>query len=149
MPCCSSPPTSPAGSPARSSRSTEANSMDAQDYARAKRDEILAELIEFASIPSVSTDPAYAAHIHEAAAWVAERMRRAGLGDVQIRPTAGHPIVTGSWLGAPGAPTILVYGHYDVQPPDPLEKWTSAPFAPEVRNDRLYARGVSDDKGPM
>jgi len=123
--------------------------MDAQAYARNKRDETLAELIELASIPSVSTDPAYATHIQEAAEWVAERMRRAGLDNVQIRPTAGHPIVTCSWLGAPGRPTILVYGHYDVQPPDPLEKWRSPPFTPQVRDNRLYARGVSDDKGPM
>jgi acetylornithine deacetylase/succinyl-diaminopimelate desuccinylase-like protein len=123
--------------------------MEPLDYVQAYREEILAELVAFARIPSVSTDPAYAAHIGEAARWVAERMRRAGLNDVRINPTEGHPIVTGSWLGAPGAPTILVYGHYDVQPPDPLPKWKSPPFEPEVRDGRLYARGVSDDKGPM
>ena len=63
--------------------------------------------------------------------------------------TDRHPLVLGEWLGAPGAPTILVYGHYDVQPPDPLEKWLTPPFEPTVRDDRLYARGVSDDKGPL
>ncbi|MGH6928789.1 MAG: M20/M25/M40 family metallo-hydrolase, partial [Dongiaceae bacterium] len=123
--------------------------MDPLDYVRQHRQEILDELIAFASIPSVSTDPAYAPHIAEAASWVAERMRRAGLDKVRVRPTEGHPIVTGEWLGAPGAPTILVYGHYDVQPPDPLDKWISPPFQPQVRDNRLYARGVSDDKGPM
>jgi acetylornithine deacetylase/succinyl-diaminopimelate desuccinylase-like protein len=123
--------------------------MEPLDYVQAHRDEILAELVAFARIPSVSTDPAYVAHIAAAAEWVAERMRRAGMNDVRINPTEGHPIVTGSWLSAPGAPTILVYGHYDVQPPDPLPKWKSPPFEPEVRDGRLYARGVSDDKGPM
>ncbi len=123
--------------------------MDPLAYAEERREETLRELVEFARIPSVSTDPAYAAHIGEAAAWVAERMRRAGFEEVRINPTEGHPIVTCSWLKAPGAPTILVYGHYDVQPPDPLEKWASPPFEPTVRDGRLYARGVSDDKGPM
>jgi len=123
--------------------------MGPLEYVRANREAILADLVTFASIPSVSTDPAYAPHIAEAAAWVAEQMRRAGMERVQIRPTAGHPVVTGEWLNAPGAPTILVYGHYDVQPPDPLEKWLSPPFQPTVRDNRLYARGVSDDKGPM
>lgn len=118
-------------------------------FAQAHGDEILRELIDFASIPSVSTDPAYQPHIARAAAWVAERMRLAGFENVAVHPTEGHPIVTGDWLKAPGAPTILVYGHYDVQPPDPLEKWKSPPFEPQVRDGRLYARGVSDDKGPM
>src|SRR5215469_11914536 len=113
--------------------------MDPLTYAEERQVEILDELIAFASIPSVSTDPAYKAHIGEASEWVAERMRRAGFERVTINPTAGHPIVTGSWLAAPGAPTILVYGHYDVQPPDPLEKWKSPPFEPTVRDGRLYA----------
>ena len=118
--------------------------MGALEYVEARRAEILDELIAFASIPSVSTDPAYAKHIAEAAEWVAERMRRAGLEHVTINPTEGHPVVTADWLHAKGAPTILVYGHYDVQPPDPLDKWQSPPFQPEVRNHRLYARGVAD-----
>ncbi len=115
----------------------------------AARREILNELIAFARIPSVSTDPAYQQGIAAGAEWVAERMRRAGLENVQINPTSGHPVVTCDRLHAEGAPTILIYGHYDVQPPDPLEKWKSKPFEPEVRDNRLYARGVSDDKGPM
>jgi len=126
-----------------------ASEMKPLDYAEANRARILEELIAFASIPSVSTDPAYAKHIAEGSEWVAERMRRAGLENVKINPTEGHPIVTCDWLHAEGAPTILIYGHYDVQPPDPLEKWKSPPFQPTVRENRLYARGVSDDKGPM
>jgi acetylornithine deacetylase/succinyl-diaminopimelate desuccinylase-like protein len=113
------------------------------------RERILAELIEFAAIPSVSTDPAHAADMRTAAAWVERKLRAAGTPSVRTIATAGNPVVCGEWLGASGAPTILVYGHYDVQPPDPLEKWTSPPFTPTVRGDRLYARGVSDDKGPM
>ena len=109
----------------------------------------LAELVEFASIPSVSTDPAHAGDMHRAATWVATKLAGAGPIDVRMMQTSGNPIVYGEWLGAPGKLTVLVYGHYDVQPPDPLDKWHSAPFTPTVRDGRLYARGVSDDKGPM
>ena len=84
-----------------------------------------------------------------AANWVTGQLTHAGVNAVQIMPTARHPVVYGEWLEAPGAPTILVYGHYDVQPPDPLDAWQSPPFAPEIRDGKLYARGVSDDKGPM
>jgi acetylornithine deacetylase/succinyl-diaminopimelate desuccinylase-like protein len=115
----------------------------------AGRDRILADLIEFATIPSVSTDPVHRADIDRAAAWLADRLAAAGPFAVQILPTAGHPVVYAEWLGAAGAPTVLVYGHYDVQPPDPLEKWATEPFRPTVREGRLYGRGVSDDKGPM
>ncbi len=118
-------------------------------YLDGKQDEILQRLIAFAAIPSVSTDPAYKQGILQASEWVAAQMAAAGLENVRINPTAGHPIVTADWLHAPGKPTILVYGHYDVQPPDPLDKWKSPPFEPTVRDGRLYARGVSDDKGPM
>jgi acetylornithine deacetylase/succinyl-diaminopimelate desuccinylase-like protein len=123
--------------------------MQPEDYLRDNRERILAELVDFASIPSVSTDPAYAEGMARGAEWVAGQMRQAGLENVRINPTAGHPVVTATWTGAAGAPTILIYGHYDVQPPDPLERWKSPPFAPSVRDGRLYARGVSDDKGPM
>src|SRR5216117_1313344 len=139
----------PAGSQDRCCPSTEESSVRPLDYVEAHRAEIIDELIAFARIPSVSTDPAYAKHIAAGAEWVAERMRRAGLEHVKINQTEGHPIVTADWLHAEGAPTILVYGHYDVQPPDPLNKWQSPPFEPAIRNNRLYARGVSDDKGPM
>ena len=118
-------------------------------HLREQHDRILAELIEFASIPSVSTDPAHAADIAAAATWVATALAAAGPLNVRTIKTAGNPVVYGEWLGAPGKLTLLVYGHYDVQPPDPLDKWQSAPFTPTLRDDRLYARGISDDKGPM
>ena len=110
---------------------------------------ILDELKEFAAIPSVSTVPAHAADMDKAAQWVATKLRAAGPFTVRMMPTAGASVVYAEWLGAPGAPTILVYGHYDVQPEDPVDKWVTPPFAPTLRDGRLYARGVSDDKGPM
>jgi acetylornithine deacetylase/succinyl-diaminopimelate desuccinylase-like protein len=118
-------------------------------HLRANHERLLVRLVEFASIPSVSTDPAHAADIRRAAEWVATHVAAAGPFTVRTMPTGGNPIIYGEWLGAPGQRTLLVYGHYDVQPPDPLEKWHSPPFAPTLRDGRLYARGVSDDKGPM
>ena len=115
----------------------------------AGHDRILAELVEFASIPSVSTDPAHAADLHAAAAWVAAKLKTAGPFTVKTMATPGASVVYAEWLGAPGAPTALIYGHYDVQPEDPVELWQSPPFQPTLRDGRLYARGVSDDKGPM
>ncbi|MFA6165027.1 MAG: dipeptidase [Gemmatimonadaceae bacterium] len=114
----------------------------------AGHERILGELIEFASIPSVSTDPAHADDIRAAAQWVADRLAAAGPLDVRTIVTTGNPVVYGEWLGAPGKLTVLVYGHYDVQPADPVEKWLTPPFSPTVHGRRLYARGVSDDKGP-
>ncbi|MEZ4719234.1 MAG: M20/M25/M40 family metallo-hydrolase [Caldilineaceae bacterium] len=128
---------------------TSTTTASVYDYLRAHEARTVAELIEFAAIPSVSTDPAYADGMAAAAAWVAGQLTRAGMDNVQILSTARHPVVYADWLHAPGAPTLLVYGHYDVQPPDPLDAWASPPFAPEVRDGKLYARGVSDDKGPM
>jgi acetylornithine deacetylase/succinyl-diaminopimelate desuccinylase-like protein len=113
------------------------------------RDKILARLVEFAAIPSVSTDPAHATDMEAAARWVAAELTASGPISVRTIETPGNPVVYGEWLGAPGKLTVLVYGHYDVQPPEPLEKWHSPPFTPTVRDGRLYARGVSDDKGPM
>ncbi len=119
------------------------------DYLAAHRDAILADLIAFAAIPSVSTDPAHRGDVEAAARWVAEQLAAAGPFVVQIIPTPRNPVIYAEWLGATGKPTVLVYGHYDVQPPDPLDKWQSEPFTPTIRDGRLYARGVSDDKGPM
>ncbi|MEZ4666387.1 MAG: dipeptidase [Anaerolineae bacterium] len=109
---------------------------------------ILGKLIEFAAISSVSTDPAYSSGMRQAGEWVLAELQAASI-ESRIIPTQGHPVVYGEWLHAPGAPTILVYGHYDVQPPDPLDKWITPPFEPTIRDGRLYGRGVSDDKGPM
>jgi acetylornithine deacetylase/succinyl-diaminopimelate desuccinylase-like protein len=122
---------------------------DVLRHLRAHHGDILGRLVEFASIPSISTDPAHAADIDRAARWVASELAAAGPLEVRTLPTGGHPAVYGEWLAAPGKRTVLVYGHYDVQPPDPLEKWHSPPFTPTVRDGRLFARGVSDDKGPM
>ena len=97
----------------------------------------------------MSTDPAYKAGIEDASRFVATQLRDAGFPLVDIVETGGHPAVLAEWCAAPGAPTVLIYGHYDVQPPDPIDKWTSPAFEPTIRNDRLYARGVSDDKGPL
>jgi acetylornithine deacetylase/succinyl-diaminopimelate desuccinylase-like protein len=119
------------------------------DHLRAGHERVFARLVQFATIPSISTDPAHAADIARAAKWVAQEVAAAGPFVVRELPTGGHPVVYAEWLGAPGQPTVLVYGHYDVQPPDPVDKWVSPPFSPTVRDGRLYARGVSDDKAPM
>ena len=109
----------------------------------------LRELAEFVAIPSVSTDPAHAADVRRAAEWVASRLRKAGPIEVEVWETPRHPAVFGRWNGAPGAPTVLIYGHCDVQPADPVELWKSPPFVLTERNGRLYGRGVSDDKASM
>ncbi len=130
------------------------------DTLAARRTESLAELLEFASIPSVSAQSQHAPDMLRAANWLIARLRQSGGGqrsglNVELWPTGsvgekeGHPAVYAEWLGAPGAPTILVYGHYDVQPPEPLERWNTLPFSPTVLGDRVYGRGVSDDKGPL
>ena len=120
-----------------------------EDWLAAHQAQAVEMLKAFCRIPSVSTDPAFAGHIAEAASFAADQLTQAGFPKVEIIPTGGHPVVLAEWCATPGAPTVLVYGHYDVQPPDPLEKWLSPPFQPEIRDDRLYARGVSDDKGPL
>ncbi len=107
------------------------------------------ELLDFLRIPSISALPERADDVRRAAQWVAERLTAAGLDNIQILPTGGHPVVYADWLHAPGRPTIMIYGHFDVQPADPLALWTSPPFEPVVRDDRVYARGASDDKGNM
>jgi acetylornithine deacetylase/succinyl-diaminopimelate desuccinylase-like protein len=115
-----------------------------------ERPRFVAELESLLRIPSVSALPEHRADVEAAAAWVARRLQAAGLDGVAILPTGGHPVVTGHWLHAgDGAPTILVYGHFDVQPVDPVAEWTTPPFEPVVRNGAIYARGASDDKGNM
>lgn len=120
-----------------------------REYLQENRSRFLEQLLEFVRIPSISTDPDYVASVQTAAEWVAHQIQRAGPFGVRIMPTPRHPVVYAEWLGASRAPTVLVYGHYDVQPPDPLDKWFSEPFKPAIREGRIYARGVSDDKGPM
>lgn len=106
------------------------------------------ELFEFLRIPSVSAKSDHDADVRRAAEWLCQAIEKAGL-KATVHETPGHPVVIGEWRGAPGAPTVLVYGHYDVQPPEPLELWTSPPFEPTVRNGNIYARGSVDDKGQL
>jgi acetylornithine deacetylase/succinyl-diaminopimelate desuccinylase-like protein len=116
-------------------------------YAHKNKEKFLSTYKEFLAIPSVSTDIAHTSDIRHAAEWVAATLRSLGMQKVQIFPTGQHPIVYGEWLGVPGAPTVLVYGHYDVQPADPLELWKTGPFDPTVRGENIFARGASDMKG--
>ena len=116
-------------------------------YIENNSERYLKELGDLLAIPSVSTNPENAGDIRRCAEWVAEHLRAIGIPDVRIMATPGHPVVYGSWMDAPGKPTLLIYGHYDVQPPEPLELWSSPPFEATVRGDELYARGSSDDKG--
>ncbi len=117
------------------------------EYARRNHDRYLAEYKEFLSIPSISTLSERKPDMQRAAQCVSKQMSAMGFKKVEIMPTAGHPVVYGEWLGAPGKPTVLVYGHYDVQPVDPLDEWISPPFEPTLRGDNIYARGASDMKG--
>ncbi|MEI9426193.1 dipeptidase [Mesorhizobium sp. Cs1299R1N3] len=112
-----------------------------------RRDEILERLCAFLRIPSVSTDPAFIGGMRDARTFLVDWIERMGLSDVQLLDGGGHPAVYGAWNGAPGKPTLLVYGHYDVQPPEPLDAWVTPPFEPTIRDGRLYARGASDVKG--
>ena len=122
----------------------------ALDYAHQNREKFLNELIDVLRIPSISTDADYKADVLRAAEWLADHLRRLGIENVEVMPTdGGHPVVYGEYLKKPGAPTVLVYGHYDVQPADPLELWETGPFEPEVRGDLLYGRGSSDMKGQV
>ena len=119
------------------------------DYINVNRDRYVTELKEYLAIPSISALPAHAADVRRCAEWTAAEMRRVGLQNVRLIETPGNPVVYGDWIGAPGAPTILFYGHYDVQPVDPVELWDSPPFEATVRDGELYARGSADDKGQV
>lgn len=118
-------------------------------FVEANKDRYLAELKDFLAIQSVSSQTNHNADMRRCAEWTANQMRTIGLNNVQIMDTGGHPVVYGDWTGAPGKPTILLYGHYDVQPVDPVQLWTSPPFEATVRDGNLYARGSSDDKGQV
>lgn len=118
-----------------------------KEYVEANKDRFLEELFELLRFPSVSADPKYASDVRKAAEFVAQKLRDAGADQVEICETAGHPIVYGEKIIDPAKPTVLVYGHYDVQPADPLELWDTPPFEPTVRDGKIYARGACDDKG--
>src|SRR3989337_1677824 len=110
---------------------------------------LLQELSDFLSIPSVSTLPAHAADTRRAADWLRAELIRLGCPVVDLIEGDGHPVVWAEGPVVPGRPTLLIYGHYDVQPPDPIEEWDSPPFSPTVRDGKLYARGAADDKGQV
>jgi acetylornithine deacetylase/succinyl-diaminopimelate desuccinylase-like protein len=119
------------------------------NFVEAERGRFREELFQFLRVPSVSATSEHNADTRRAAEWLAEQMRAAGL-SAEILETPGHPVVLGEWRAAPaGAPTVLVYGHYDVQPAEPLGEWTTPPFEPDVRDGRIYARGSADDKGQL
>jgi len=107
------------------------------------------ELKDFLKIPSISTLPEHKDDINRCAEFVADKLKNAGMSKVNIFQTEGHPLVYGEWLGAPGKPTVLIYGHYDVQPVDPIELWDNPPFDPVIKDGKIFARGATDDKGQM
>ena len=122
---------------------------DVKAFYQQNKTALLEELKAFLSIPSISTDPKYAGEVEKAALLLSNLLSKHGADHVQILPTKGHPIVYADYLVDDNLPTVLVYGHYDVQPPEPIEKWTNPPFEPTIRNGRIYARGACDDKGQL
>ncbi len=119
------------------------------DFINVNRDRYIDEMKRYLAIPSISALPEHKDDVRRCAEWTAGEMRRIGLNNVRLEETPGHPVVYGEWLGAPGAPTILFYGHYDVQPVDPVNLWTSPPFEATIRDGEIYARGSADDKGQV
>src|SRR5204862_4165821 len=119
------------------------------DFINTYRDRYVEELKAYLAIASISALPEHAADVKRAAEWSADEMRRIGMQNVRLVETPGYPVVYGDWLGAEGAPTILFYGHYDVQPVDPVDLWESPPFEATVRDGEIYARGAADDKGQI
>jgi len=118
-------------------------------YARSQSARFVAELSEFVRFPSVSAQPQHAADVRNCAGWLAGHLHKVGLEHIQVAATAGHPVVYADWGRAADRPTLIVYGHYDVHPADPVSEWTSPPFAAVVRDDDLFGRGAADDKGQM
>jgi len=118
-------------------------------YLSKNKERFIGELLELLRIPSISALPAHAAEVQRAAQWVEKRMKDAGIESVRIMATGGHPVVYGEWLHAPGKPTVLIYGHFDTQPVDPLDLWDRPPFEPVIKDGRIYARGASDNKGNL
>jgi acetylornithine deacetylase/succinyl-diaminopimelate desuccinylase-like protein len=128
---------------------TTATDQAFEDFLAAHQEERLASYLDLIRIPSISALPAHAADCRRTAEWIATDLERIGMEHVEVAETAGHPVVYADWLHAEGAPTVLVYCHYDVQPVDPLDLWTSPPFEPVVVGDRILGRGVADDKGQL
>ena len=124
-------------------------SADALAFARSRRRRSLAELKDFIRFPTVSAQPRHAGDMRRCAAWLARHLKHVGLNGVRVVATARHPLVYGEWLGAGQRPTLLIYGHYDVQPVDPVKEWRTPPFEPTVRGADLFARGACDDKGQL
>lgn len=120
-----------------------------ETYLREHEERFLEDLKGWLRIPSISTSPEHAADMQRAAVYAAEQLKQIGFESVELIQTQGHPLVSGHWLHAPGKQTLLIYGHYDVQPDDPVDQWISPPFEPTVRQGNLYARGASDDKGQV
>ena len=120
-----------------------------QTFLSQQRDRYIDDLVSFLRIPSISSLPEHREDVARSADWVATRLRAAGLEEVRVIPTGGHPVVFGHWLRLPDKPTVMIYGHFDVQPVDPIDLWTRDPFDPVIENGRIYARGASDDKGNM
>lgn len=124
--------------------------MSWETYLDREQARFVDELLDFIRIPSVSAKPDNIPDVQNAAEWVAARLTAAGAEHAQVMPTAGHPVVCADWLHAGSdKPTILIYGHFDVQPAEPFDLWTSPPFQPEIRDGRVWGRGASDDKGGM
>jgi len=120
-----------------------------KDYVEVNKQRFLDELFELLRFPSVSADSKYKEDVLKTADYIAEKLRSAGADKVEVCPTAGNPIVYGEKITDPSQPTVLVYGHYDVQPPEPLELWHTPPFEPTIRDGKIFARGACDDKGQM
>jgi acetylornithine deacetylase/succinyl-diaminopimelate desuccinylase-like protein len=118
-------------------------------YLAETADERHAELVEFLRIPTIGVLRAHHADVRAGAHWLAGRMRSIGLEHVEVSETGGHPVVYGDWLHAEGAPTVVIYAHYDVQPVDPLDEWVRPPFEPRLEGGRVFARGAADDKGQV
>ncbi|NND71598.1 MAG: dipeptidase [Rhodothermales bacterium] len=119
------------------------------EFAGNNGDVFTAQLVNFLRIKSISTDPKFASNVHEAADWLVAELKRIGLTNVVANETAGHPVVTAELIGGSDRPTVLVYGHYDVQPPDPMDLWDSPPFEPDIKDGKIFARGACDDKGQV
>src|SRR5580704_19313470 len=122
---------------------------DVTAFIDTNRKRFVDDLVEWVRIPAISSDPKHAADMVRNADHLAAQLRSLGAGRVEVWPTAGHSAVFAEWLHAPGKPTLLVYGHHDVQPVDPLNEWISPPFEPAIRENRMWGRGVVDDKGQV